>query len=124
MHSVILLSLSKFINSGFPVGISNLDIWFSSNLNKYLSDFVLNVNQSTLKFDEIENIHDCHVWTMDGEFNVATIHLILNEEEITWQKSKAIRQKVKKLLQDQFNLEHITLELESISEDCDYNNCN
>ena len=82
------------------------------------------IKAALLKFDEIENIHDCHVWTMDGEFNVATIHLILNEEEITWQKSKAIRQKVKKLLQDQFNLEHITLELESISEDCDYNNCN
>ena len=36
MQSVILFSLSNFITSGFPVGISNLDIWFLSNLNKYL----------------------------------------------------------------------------------------
>ena len=33
-------------------------------------------------------------------------------------------EKIKKLLHDNFHLEHVTLELESNLEDCGYKNCN
>ena len=80
--------------------------------------------QIILQIDEVENIHDCHIWTLDGEFHVATIHIVIKEKEFSWQKSKEVKEKIKKLLQDNFQLEHVTLELESILEDCGYNNCN
>ncbi|TDQ25797.1 cation diffusion facilitator family transporter [Tenacibaculum caenipelagi] len=74
-------------------------------------------------FEEIENIHDCHLWTMDGEYNVFTAHLILNEKSFSWEEAKYIKQKVKKLLHDEFHLEHITLELEISANECGYENC-
>lgn len=82
------------------------------------------IKETILKFDAIENIHDCHLWTMDGEYNVLTVHLTLHKEEITWEASKNLKQDVRKILHDKFHLEHITLELESSEEDCAYNDCN
>jgi cobalt-zinc-cadmium efflux system protein len=75
-----------------------------------------------MKNDAIKSIHDCHLWSMDGECNVFTAHLLLFDTESSWQKQLEIKNKIRKLLHDDFNLEHITLELE-ISEDCSYINC-
>jgi len=77
-----------------------------------------------LHIDEVGDIHDCHIWTLDGEYHIATIHITIKEKAFSWQKSKEVKEKIKKLLHDNFHLEHVTLELESILEDCDYNNCN
>lgn len=82
------------------------------------------IKKVLLAFDEIEAIHDCHLWTMDGEFNIATIHIIVNEPNYTWRKAGELKQKIRKVLHDTFNLEHITLELESLIEDCTDKNCN
>ena len=82
------------------------------------------IEKALLAFDEIEAIHDCHLWTLDGEFNIATIHIIANEPNFTWEKAKMLKQQIRKVLHDQFHLEHITLELESSIEDCTYKDCN
>lgn len=82
------------------------------------------IEKALLAFDEIEAIHDCHLWTLDGEFNIATIHIIVNESNFTWEKAKMLKQQIRKVLHDQFHLEHITLELESSIEDCTYKDCN
>ena len=76
------------------------------------------------RFDEIERVHDCHVWSMDGEFNIATMHLILKSDVLDWKESKALKKAVRNVLYDQFHLEHVTLELEYNSEECDYIDCN
>jgi len=82
------------------------------------------IEKALLAFDEIEAIHDCHLWTLDGEFNIATIHIIANEPNFTWEKAKMLKQQIRKVLHDQFHLEHVTLELESSIEDCTYKDCN
>ena len=82
------------------------------------------IEKALLSFDEVESVHDCHIWTLDGEFNIATIHIIVNECYFTWEESRFLKQKIRKLLHAQFHLEHITLELESSKEDCTYKDCN
>jgi cobalt-zinc-cadmium efflux system protein len=82
------------------------------------------IEKVLLVFDEIENVHDCHLWSMDGEFNIATIHIRVSTSGFTWGKSENLKQKIRKVLHDQFHLEHITLELEAFKEDCTYKDCN
>jgi cobalt-zinc-cadmium efflux system protein len=69
---------------------------------------------------EIKDVHDCHLWTMDGEFNIFTSHIILNDDHIDWKESKKLKEKVRMLLYEEFQLNHVTLELEISQEDCDY----
>jgi len=82
------------------------------------------IRKKLLGINEIKDIHDCHLWTMDGQYNVFTSHLILHDETFSWQESKELKEKVRTLLHDVFHLEHITLELEISSEDCSYKECN
>ncbi|WP_440121410.1 cation diffusion facilitator family transporter [Tenacibaculum sp. Ill] len=81
------------------------------------------VQQRIVSMEEIENIHDCHLWTMDGQYNVFTAHLVIKNSELSWGKNHQIKQEVKRVLHDEFHLEHITLELEFASQECDYENC-
>lgn len=59
-------------------------------------------------------IDDCHLWTMDGEFNILTMHLIV-DKMLTRLEGKSLKDKIRKRLYDSFNLEHVTLELEIIT---------
>jgi cobalt-zinc-cadmium efflux system protein len=81
------------------------------------------IKEAILNFNDVYGIHDCHLWTMDGEYNILTAHIIL-KEQLTWQKTKNLKIKLRKLLHDDFHLEHITLELEYLDEDCSYKDCN
>ncbi|KGL63633.1 cation diffusion facilitator family transporter [Polaribacter sp. Hel1_85] len=80
------------------------------------------VRTQVLSFKEVKGIHDCHLWTMDGEYNVLTMHLIV-DESLTWQESKLLKNNIRTLLHDDFSLEHVTLELELSKEDCGYIDC-
>ncbi|MFD2567712.1 cation diffusion facilitator family transporter [Pseudotenacibaculum haliotis] len=82
------------------------------------------IRAKVLDFDEVKDIHDCHLWTMDGEYNVFTSHLILANENISWKELKELKSKVKTMLHDRFHLEHVTLEVELSTEDCSYKECN
>jgi len=81
------------------------------------------IRTKLLEFPEIQDIHDCHLWTMDGEYNILTAHLILNDKNTTLTEIKDIKHKVRKILHDKFHLEHVTIELEYLNEDCEYKEC-
>ena len=80
------------------------------------------VKARILSINDVKNIHDCHLWTMDGEYNILTMHLIV-DESLTWLTKKALKDTIRKVLHDEFHLEHITIELEILSEDCQYIDC-
>ena len=111
----VLFNVYKNIKEAFKIILQGVPNEISSEEIK---------KQIILQIDEVSNIHDCHVWTLDGEFHIATIHVIVNKVDFSWQKSKEIKEKIKKLLHDNFQLEHVTLELESNLEDCAYKDCN
>ena len=110
----VLFNVFKNIKESFRIILQAVPNQLSTN----------DIEKALLAFDEIEAIHDCHLWTLDGEFNIATIHIIANEPNFTWEKAKMLKQQIRKVLYDQFHLEHITLELESSLEDCTYKDCN
>ncbi|QCX39205.1 cation transporter [Aureibaculum algae] len=78
------------------------------------------VREKLKMLPEITEIHDCHIWSLDGEYNLCTVHLSLNNDLLTLVETTAIKKKVRKLLHDEFDLEHITLEFDSSIEDCEY----
>ena len=80
------------------------------------------VKAQILEFEEVKSIHDCHLWSMDGEYNVLTMHLII-DDTLSWKNGEILKRSIRKLLHDEFHLEHITLELEISSEDCGYIDC-
>ena len=60
--------------------------------------------------DGIDEVHDCHVWSMDGEFNVLTIHLIC-DRNISLLEQNALKETIKEKLAP-LPIDHFTFEFE------------
>jgi len=82
------------------------------------------IKRELISLEEVRNVHDCHIWTLDGEYNIFTSHIQVIRENFTWNESKELKEKIRKLLHDKFHLEHVTLELEFDSQDCYYKDDN
>lgn len=64
----------------------------------------------------VTDVHHIHIWTLDGETNCATLHVVC--ERI----SSEIKANVKEELKEH-GISHITVEMETSSENCEETNC-
>lgn len=71
--------------------------------------------------DGIANAHDLHIWSMDGQYNVLTTHLVL-EKDISIDELEILKQQIRDELHKK-GIEHTTLEFESKDADCVYEDC-
>lgn len=84
---------------------------------------VENIKIELEQFTEIVSVHDCHIWTMDGNYTVFTIHVVLSEN-YDLIEIEELKKRLKTLLHDKFHIEHITLEFELQNTECSYLHCN
>lgn len=91
-------------------------------LEKVPEDIDVDVLKSELEKEfDIKEIHHVHIWTMDGENNYLTMHVVVDSNE---QKENIIKLKneIKKELQKK-NINHATIEIEYEDENCHDINC-
>lgn len=69
----------------------------------------------------IQSFHDLHIWSMDGEYHVLTVHLVL-EKGIIGEKADELKQEIRKELSS-MNISHATLEMEYSCDGCEYKDC-
>ena len=69
------------------------------------------------------SLKDCHIWTMDGEYTVFSAHLIVQNSVVLWEEVAILKADIRTLLHDEFQIEHVTLELD-ISEFSENIDCN
>lgn len=68
---------------------------------------------------EIDNVHDLHVWSLDSQFNVASLHVVVASKDLyDFERIKALKQRIKALMRDE-HIAHTTVEFEAIGEDCE-----
>jgi cobalt-zinc-cadmium efflux system protein len=71
--------------------------------------------------DEIVDVHDLHIWSVDGEFNILTVHVVLADKfpsnEITRLKTE-----IRQILKNQ-GIQHSTIEFEQKNEKCEMEDC-
>jgi cobalt-zinc-cadmium efflux system protein len=60
--------------------------------------------------DGVDFIHDIHVWTLDGEFNIMTAHILL-KPGVPLEALQGIKEEIRERM-DGFNIPHITIELD------------
>jgi len=94
-----LRSIFKIFMQSAPDGIDENDI-----LRKLKND------------PQVVGVHDVHLWTMDGSYHVATIHVVVryglsNDEQVS------LKQNICKLMDD-FDIDHVTIEVEFDTENC------
>lgn len=92
--------------------ISTVKLFFQASPD---NDLLQNVTDKLLELDAVSDLHHLHIWSLDGEHHVATVHVVSQFE------SKAeyleLKESVSNALQG-FELSHTTIEIELTSEEC------
>lgn len=72
------------------------------------------------KIENIKNIHDIHTWSLDEEYNVITMHVVL-EKSLPMEKLLDIKKEIRHILEHE-GIEHSTIEFELPEEPNNYKN--
>jgi len=78
------------------------------------------ISEHLQQFEGVENIHDLHVWSVDGTYNVLTVHVVLNEL-LGMEKMTALKTKIRESLKEK-GIQHATIEFETQNEQCVFEN--
>ncbi|MTI22411.1 cation transporter, partial [Fulvivirga sp. RKSG066] len=70
---------------------------------------------------DVDEVHDCHMWSLDGKKNILSAHLVV-KKELTIEQLTTIKNKAKSILQEN-GIGHATIEFETNEEDCLLENC-
>jgi cobalt-zinc-cadmium efflux system protein len=77
---------------------------------------VKEVERRLVSYPEIKEIHDIHVWSMDGEYNIMTAHIVVYHEG-PLKELEPLKKKIREDLEE-LRIEHVTLEFEVVDEHC------
>ena len=77
---------------------------------------VREIKEHIAEVDGVLDVHHIHIWSMDGQTNYATMHIVTNAD------THQIKEKVREELQEH-GISHATLELEAENEHCHEENC-
>ena len=73
------------------------------------------------QFKAIENVHDLHIWSIDGNYNILTVHVVLNENFDT-KNTPDLKNKIRVSLEGK-GIQHATIEFETADENCLLEQC-
>lgn len=73
------------------------------------------------KMDGIEDVHDLHIWSVDGNYNVLTVHIVLSSTK-EMEQLAALKVEVREMLEKE-GIQHATIEFETASEKCCMEKC-
>lgn len=74
------------------------------------------IREHLLEIEGVQDVHHIHVWTMDGQHNYATMHIVSDGDH------HIIKDKVREELAEH-GIGHATLELEALGEHCHEEHC-
>lgn len=79
------------------------------------------INHYLLSHNEIIEAHDIHTWSMDGQYNILTVHLVL-DQNYSLDSLNSLKSKIRDGLHE-LGIEHATLEFETENEKCVFLDC-
>ena len=74
------------------------------------------VRKVLMSNDEVADIHHFHIWSLDGEHSVMTVHVELRQD-VSISQLKRLKDKLRHRL-DEFDFVHTTIEIEFANEAC------
>lgn len=82
---------------------------------------IANIANQLQHIKDIENVHDLHIWSIDGEYNVLTVHVVLTSEQ-TLDKLAELKATIRDVLSEK-GIQHATIEFETADEKCCFEKC-
>ncbi|WP_089356292.1 cation diffusion facilitator family transporter [Ekhidna lutea] len=82
------------------------------------SDINVKKIHATIKdIPKVLDVHDCHTWSLDGEYHILSIHIVI-ADDLPLSQLETIKTETKKRVSN-LGISHTTIEFETKEEDCD-----
>ncbi|WP_329903021.1 cation diffusion facilitator family transporter [Porphyromonas pogonae] len=76
-----------------------------------------------LEIPNVCSVHDIHLWTLDGESHIMTIHVVYRCNKICTPETIAAFKREIRDVAAQYHIEHLTIELDPENTSCSLENC-
>lgn len=63
--------------------------------------------------DGVDSLHDMHVWTLDGESHVMTVHIVSSAERC------GLKEQIRNIAAE-YHIAHVTIEFDAVGDECCY----
>jgi cobalt-zinc-cadmium efflux system protein len=73
------------------------------------------------EIEQVDDVHDLHIWSLDEEYNVLTVHLAL-KEQLSMQELAVLKERIRAMLESE-DIQHATIEFETPDEACHLASC-
>ncbi|MBN1267829.1 MAG: cation transporter [Anaerolineales bacterium] len=74
------------------------------------------IQERVLPVENVQSIHHPHIWSLDGEHHVLTMHVVV-PEDTTIEKARCVKNDIKRALAP-LDISHLTIEIEYGEADC------
>lgn len=126
--SIVMMIVDlPIIDPILSLGIAVYILWNAfKNLRQVMNIFLQatpdNVDIEKVKtalesINDVQATHDTHLWTMDGNYNILSVHLVI-KENMRLSELADLRTKVNQVLKS-FRIDHITIQFEVPGEVCE-----
>ncbi|MEQ8626711.1 cation diffusion facilitator family transporter [Ekhidna sp.] len=75
------------------------------------------IHQVIRDIPKVLDVHDCHTWSLDGEYHILSIHLVI-EEDLPLSELENIKIETKQRV-SKLGINHTTIEFETQNEECE-----
>ena len=83
-------------------------------------DFLL-LEKELQQLDNVEEAHDIHIWSLDGNYNIMSIHIVV-EDNTPMPRILQIKLQARDIIR-KYNINHETMQVDYKSEECIFQNC-
>ncbi len=80
------------------------------------------LEEELLRLPGIREVHDLHLWTLDGTDHILTMHAVV-DAKLQLQQAEEIKQAVR-VAMSRRHIHHVTIELEALGQECGQPECN
>lgn len=135
--AVLVVSIVMiFINAPIldPILSIGITIWVLFNVYKnlkktfriLLQEVPQDIDMDTLEKEIISlhgilSVHDLHLWSLDGENNIITLHAVIRDNT-TDQNKQELKETIREAC-ERFHIRHATIEFETEGEECVFEEC-
>jgi len=77
--------------------------------------------EEIMEIEAVKDVHDLHIWSLDDEYNVLTVHVSLRES-MPMGDLVELKRKIRAVLHEE-DIHHATIEFEEPDESCTFENC-
>ncbi len=97
--------------------VRNLIATFNVILQGVPSDIkLIELQKKVEQLEAVISVHDLHVWSLDSQYNIASLHAVISPE-MTLDQMAQLKQNIKLLMLAE-QIEHTTVEFETEQEEC------